>query len=489
MLLCQSPLPVDRAKTVSLVVEADGIRVAAEVLRYGAAAAGAVPSYVIDALRLVQLLCRNAMDYAVLVRADGPKHIVACISAQKDAGRPHVVHVVEMSLRTLQLTYGKSENFRHNGPLVLQAADIQAVVGAMKLHPSNEHIQFTATGTLSHFAVDTLRATTPRSVGVQTLAGVGAVQPVLDAMKAFNNEAMLEVGCNFLGRHLRLVKLRDEASLGAAVAEVIAQGASSLVLTALRVHFAKDTVRAFGLYVLALMCGDAGHRAVITADGGMLLALDALQVPKSNAQVVLSAFMVIEEFVRVRAGEDWTIADSARVAVGAKMRVMLKAMQAGATDTKMSVENRRDLLRSGLHVVRAVTADDAQCVRFALQGGVQVLVQLMQLDKQLHVNVMVEMLARVSRVGALAMSVTTTDGVSAFLGFMKESVGSKHYAEALSLTVDALHSLALDPAVRVQHMQDPDVGVLKWVESVRSTLDVEDRTARGRLAELADELQ
>lgn len=487
MLLCQSPLP-DRAKTVSLVVEADGIRVAAEVLRYGAAAAGAVPSYVLDALRLVQLLCRNAMDYAVLVRADGPKHIVACISAQKDAGRPHVVHVVEVSLRTLQLTYGKAENFRHNGPLVLQAADIQAVVGAMKLHPSNEHIQLTATNTLSHFAVDTLRATTPRSVGVQTLAGVGAVQPVLDAMKAFSNEAMLEVGCNFLARHLRLVKQRDEASLGAAVTEVIAQGASSLVLTALRVHFAKDTVRAFGLYVLALMCGDAGHRVVITADGGMLLALAALEVPKSNSQVVLSAFMVIEEIVRVRAGEDWTIVDSARVAVGARMRVVLKAIHLGATDTKMSVETRRDLLRSGLHVVRAVTAEDAQCVRFALQGGVRVLVQLMQLDEQLHVNSMVQLLARVSRVRTLAMSVATAGGVSALLAFMNCRVRAKHYAQALSLAVEALHSLALDPVVRVQHMQDPDVGVLKWVAE-HARLAVEDCTARGRLTELADALQ
>ena len=62
-----------------------------------------------------------------------------------------------------------------------------------------------------------------------------------------------------------------------------------------------------------------------------------------------------------------------------------------------------------------------------------------------------------------------------------------HYAEALSLAVDALHSLALDPAVRVQHMQDPDVGVLKWVARVLLTLD--DRTTLGRLTELADALQ
>ena len=101
---------------------------------------------------------------------------------------------------------------------------------------------------------------------------------------------------------------------------------------------------------------------------------------------------------------------------------------------------------------------------------------------------MVQLLARVSTVRTLAMSVATAGGVSALLAFMNCRVRAKHYAQALSLAVEALQSLALDPVVRVQHMQDPDVGVLKWVAE-HARLAVEDCTARGRLTELADALQ
>jgi hypothetical protein len=445
---------------VRKAVEAGGIQAVVAVITHEAATgAGAMAPDALSALVLLPKLCRSKAHFSLIVKASGLKAILGCVSMYKD-----VESVMLVCMAALSWTFGRNWE-SHTVKVGLQIEELELVVCVMKLHATNMDIQHSAMGVLSVFSFESFRVLKNPEVAadakavMKTVADAGAVQPVLAAMRAYPDDVKMQwEGCQVLSQYMRVVKASGKDKFAPAVAGLIVERAHEPVFAALETHSASPLVRNVACCFLAPVCCDDQYRAVITAAGGVAVALSSLQDPSSTGGGLCGAFMLLANIVSLNEPA------VAAISAGSGVQIIVNAMATATASTDISSESKKDLLRWACKVLLDVTTDDAQCVRFALQGGIEVLLQVLKSDKNLHVKILLEVLARVSAVQSLVMSVATAGGVQVLIQCMQECVGVPPAAAHHSASV-ILHNLAQDPSLHA-FMQDPQVGVLAWVDGV-----------------------
>lgn len=486
-----------RAAVVSKVVETGGIEAVVAVVAHeavtGGPSAGVMHKDARAALLLLPKLCHSYAHYSRVEKADGLKAILACLSLYKD-----VESVVLVCMDALSGTFGHSWELRTFDEVGLQSTDVELVVCVMKLHATNVGIQHAAMAVLGFFSYASHRVLKNRFVfpeakaALTTVGDAGAVPPVLAAMKAYPDDVKMQwEACQVLSQYMRVIQASDRDKFGAAVACLFVDGAHDAVFAAFQTHSASPVVRLFACYFLASVCCHDEYRPVITAAGGVAVALSSLQDATSSGSGLCGAFMLLGNIVSLKDGNLFGLNQPAidAISAGSGMKIIVDAIPTATAKTDISNESKRDLLRSACRVLLAMTTDDAQCVHFALQGGIQVLLQVMKLDKVekgLHVKMMLEVLARVSEVSSLVMSVATAGGVQVVIECMRVCVGPPAGGAQHSASV-ILCNLAQDPSLHA-FMKDPQVGVLAWVDGVLKGSDDMSKTTRERYIGLRNTL-
>jgi hypothetical protein len=478
-----------RAAVVAKVVESDGIKVLVAVVAHEAVTGG--PSLQVmhkdatAALLLLPKLCSSYAYYLRFEKADGPKAIVACVSLYKD-----VESVMEVCMQALARTFGYSWGLRIFEQVGLQSTDMALVACVMELHATNVGIQLAGMAVLGLFSYASFHVLKNQAVApeakaaLKTVADAGAVLPVLAAMKTYADDVDIQwKGCQVLSQYMRFMHAVDSDKFRPAVAALFVDGAHDVVFAAFHAHSASPRVKQFACYFLAVACCHDDYRPVITAGGGVAVALSSLHDATSSGAGLCGAFLLLGHIVSLEHGNMFGLNQPAidAISAGSGMQIVVNAIPNALAMTDISDKFKMDMLRSACQVLMAMTTHDAQCVHFALQGGIQVLLRVMNMDKGLNVKIMLEVLARVSEVPSLVMSVATAGGVQAVLECMRVCMGDMGESPACAQhsTSVILHNLAQDPSLHA-FMKDPQVGVLAWVDGVLKGSDDMSQATRER---------
>lgn len=479
-----------RAAVVAKVVEAGGIEALVAVVAHEAVTAGPSPLVMhkdaVAALLLLPKLCISYAYYSRFEKAGGPKAILACVSLYKD-----VESVMEVCMQALSRTFGHNWGLRIFEEVVLQSTHMALVVCVMKLHATNVGIQHAAMAVLGLFSYASFHvlknpAVSPEAkAALKTVADAGAVPPVLAAMKTYADDVDMQwQACQVLSQYMRFMYACDNDKFRPAVAALFVDGAHDAVFAAFQTHGASPRVKQFACYFLAVACCHDDYTPAITAGGGVAVALSSLQNATMNGAGLSAAFMLLGNIVSLEQGNVLVLNQPAvdAISAGSGMQIIFNAIPKATAMTDIPERFKNNMLGWACKVLMAMTTDDAQCVHFALQGGIQVLLRVIKMHKRLNVKIMLDVLARVSEVPSLVMSFATAGGVQAVIECMRVCVGAPPAGAQHSTSV-ILHNLAQDPSLHA-FMKDPQVGVLAWVDGVLKGSDDMSQGTRERYSGL-----